>query len=72
MKKILSILAIAGMFVACNSGNDESKKTDSSTTTTTTTDSTTMGTGTMGDTSTMGRDTSTHIHHDSTTTHKKK
>ena len=44
MKKVLGILAIAGVMVACNNTADDTTTTDSTTTTTTTVD-TTMNTG---------------------------
>jgi hypothetical protein len=68
MKKLLTILAIAGVMAACNSGNDENKNGDSSTMSTGTDTSMNSGGTTMGDTSHMGD--SSHMMHDSSTMKK--
>lgn len=62
MKKLLGILAIAGVLVAC--GNEAGNTESADTTTTTTTDTSTMSMPTTTDTATMGMDTAARSHTD--------
>ena len=63
MKKFLAIIALAGVFTACNNEGTESTATDSTTTTTVVTDSATAAPAAMDTTTAgtgMGTDTTQH------------